>query len=275
VFDAQMHQQALDRLHLELDLRRALDRKELSVYYQPIVSLTTGKLMGFEALVRWQHATQGLVPPDRFIPIAEETGLIIAVGQYVLTEACRQTQFWQENFPGYENLMISVNISSRQFSQPQLVSSILNILDSTGLNPHSLKLEITETSLMENPELAASILDQLDRAGVQLAMDDFGTGYSSLNYLRRFPVHTLKIDKSFVFRLGTQEEDLEIIRTIIALAHNLRMNVIAEGVENWSQLIQLRSLHCEFGQGYFFAKPLHPDFATSLVGEDPLWVAPL
>ncbi|WP_353258820.1 PAS domain S-box protein [Prochlorothrix hollandica] len=274
VFDVTMHQMALEHLHLEIDLRHALDRQEMQVYYQPIVCLKTGNLVGFEALLRWFHPRKFLISPDVFIPIAEETGFILPLGQFVLRQACHQTHLWQQQYPQYRQLMIGVNLSSRQLSQGHLVASIAAILRDNHLDPRCLKLEITETCLMENPELAASILQQLDNHHIQLALDDFGTGYSSLNYLRRFPVHTLKIDRSFVSCLGTEGEDLEIVRTIISLAHNLKINVIAEGLETLNQWDQLRRLGCEFGQGYFFAKPLDLAAATNLLAQNSQWTVP-
>ncbi|MGA1601103.1 MAG: PAS domain S-box protein [Prochlorothrix sp.] len=274
VFDAAMHQAALDRLHLEVDLRHALDRQEMQVFYQPIVCLETGTLAGFEALLRWFHPCQGLISPNRFIPLAEETGLIVELGQFILHEACRQAQEWHQRYPHHPPLVMGVNLSSRQLSQTQLIPSILQTLLETQFPPQQLKLEITETCLMENPELAASMLKKLDQAGIKLALDDFGTGYSSLNYLRRFPVHTLKIDRSFVSSLDQGGEDLEIIRTITALAHNLRMNVIAEGLETQWQWQQLRDLGCELGQGFFFAKPLERSAAEALVLQTNPWSPP-
>ena len=256
VFDTEMHNEAMRQMQLENDLRRALERGEFRVYYQPIVSLTTGRLAGFEALMRWQHPERGLVSPGEFIPIAEETGLILPMGQWILMEACRQLSEWQKKYPQYRRLSMSVNISSRQFSQQGTIDLLKDVLEKTGLNPALLKLEITETAIMENTETAMEILLALKKMGVQLSVDDFGTGYSSLGYLYRFPMDILKIDRSFISRVDTDGEKLELVRTIITLAWNLGMDVIAEGVETTKQLAQLKMLKCEYGQGYLFSKPM-------------------
>ncbi|MGA1284533.1 MAG: putative bifunctional diguanylate cyclase/phosphodiesterase [Prochlorothrix sp.] len=274
VFDTVMHQEVLERLHLEVNLRHAIQRQEMRVFYQPIVCLKTGQLRGFEALLRWFPTDGPMISPDQFIPIAEETGLITELGHFVLREACFQTQEWHRLYPSAQPLIMGVNLSSKQLSQFHLVPFVLQILAETGLTSQQLKLEITESCLMENPELAASKLHQLEQAGIQLALDDFGTGYSSLNYLRRFPVHTLKIDRSFVSRLDYGGEDLEIIRTFVALAHNLKMNIIAEGIETLDQWQKLLDLDCEFGQGYFFAQPLAQADAEALVAQHVLWPPP-
>lgn len=256
VFNQPMHAMALTRLQLENDLRRALERQEFQLHYQPIVSLRTGLLSGFEALVRWQHPIRGIISPGEFIPIAEETGLIVPLGYWVLHSACRQMRAWQRQFPAEEPLTISVNLSGKQFLQPDLVEQIGQVLLETSLDARSLKLEITESVIMENTQSATSTLQQLKALGVQLHMDDFGTGYSSLSYLRRFPIDTLKIDRSFVSHMGVSDEDLEIVQTIVTLAHNLGMTVTAEGIETAEQLALLRAIKCEFGQGYFFDRPL-------------------
>jgi diguanylate cyclase (GGDEF)-like protein/PAS domain S-box-containing protein len=256
VFDTEMHNEAMRQMQLENDLRRALEREEFRVYYQPIVSLTTGRLAGFEALMRWQHPDRGMVSPGDFIPIAEETGLILPMGQWILREACRQLSEWQKKYPQYRRLSMSVNLSSRQFSQRGTIDLLKDVLEETGLNPALLKLEITETAIMENTESAMEILGTLKKMGVQLSVDDFGTGYSSLGYLYRFPMDVLKIDRSFISRVDTDGEKLELVRTIITLAWNLGMDVIAEGVETTKQLAQLKMLKCEYGQGYLFSKPM-------------------
>jgi diguanylate cyclase (GGDEF)-like protein/PAS domain S-box-containing protein len=256
VFDTEMHNEAMRQMQLENDLRRALEREEFRVYYQPIVSLTTGRLAGFEALMRWQHPERGMVSPGDFIPIAEETGLILPMGKWILREACRQLSEWQKKYPQYRRLSMSVNLSSRQFSQRGTIDLLKDVLEETGLNPALLKLEITETAIMENTESAMEILGTLKKMGVQLSVDDFGTGYSSLGYLYRFPMDVLKIDRSFISRVDTDGEKLELVRTIITLAWNLGMDVIAEGVETTKQLAQLKMLKCEYGQGYLFSKPM-------------------
>jgi diguanylate cyclase (GGDEF)-like protein len=265
VFNQAMHTRAMDLLGLERDLRWAIERQEFFLQYQPIISLDTGLLRGFEALIRWQHPERGLIPPMKFIPIAEETGLIIPIGQWVLGEACRQLRQWQGLTPTDQPLTINVNLSGKQFMQPDLLEQIQALLQETGLDPCSLKLEITESVVMENIETATSTLDQLRALGVELSIDDFGTGYSSLSYLQRFPVSTLKIDRSFVSRMSEHEGTAEIVRTIMKLAQNLGMDVVAEGVETEQQRDQLKALECTFGQGYYFAKPMDRDAAEAFL----------
>lgn len=266
VFDAIMHAQAKALLQLENDLRRAMDNCEFEVYYQPIISLISNKLIGFEALVRWRHPKRGLISPAEFIPIAEETGLILEIDLWVLQEACYQTQLWQQQFNNFNQpLTISVNLSSKHFTRSDLVEPILLVLEETGLNASSLKLEITETVIIDNPESATTILAQLKALGIGLSIDDFGTGYSSLSYLHRFPFDIMKIDRFFINRLDQENESLEIVRTIMMLAQNLGMVVIAEGVESSEQLAKLQELRCEYAQGYFFAPPLPQDVAETLI----------
>lgn len=265
IFDTDMHTHLVNLLQLENDLRRAVERQEFLLHYQPIVALSTGKIVGFEALIRWQHPEQGLVSPIKFIPIAEETGLIAPIGQWVLREACRQMKSWQDRFPSDSPLCISVNLSSRQFSQPSLIGQIRQTLVETGLTTHSLKLEITESAIMENTESAMDMLLQLKAMGIQLSVDDFGTGYSSLGYLYRFPMDLLKVDRSFISRVDVDGEKLELVRTIITLAWNLGMDVVAEGVETTKQLAQLKALKCEYAQGYLFSKPLNRQEAEKLI----------
>ncbi|HJT26133.1 MAG TPA: bifunctional diguanylate cyclase/phosphodiesterase [Pyrinomonadaceae bacterium] len=256
IFDTAMHTRAVTLLRLESDLRRALEKDELCVYYQPIVSLASGELHGFEALVRWQHPERGIVAPDDFVPLAEETGLILPIGLRVLWDACSQLRKWQQYSLSNRDLIMSVNLSGKQLMQPDLIERIEEVLHESQINPWHLKLEITETVVMENPELAAVTLAKLRSLGVRLSIDDFGTGYSSLSYLNRFPVDTLKIDRSFVTSMNAADENLQIVKTIVTLAGNLGMQVVAEGVETEQQLEQLRSLKCQYGQGYLFAKPL-------------------
>ena len=256
IFDTAMHTRAVTLLRLESDLRRALEREELCVYYQPIVSIASGELHGFEALVRWQHPERGLISPDQFIAVAEETGLILSLGLGVLRESCNQLRRWQQRSVSDRNLTISVNLSAKQLSQSDLIEKVEEVLTESGIDPWQLKLEITETVVMENAELAAVTLARLRGLGVRLSIDDFGTGYSSLSYLNRFPVDTLKIDRSFVTRLNQGDENVEIVKTIVMLAGNLGMQVIAEGVETADQLQQLTLLKCQYAQGYLFSKPL-------------------
>jgi diguanylate cyclase (GGDEF)-like protein len=267
VFDHAMHARAVSRLQLESDLRQAIEQDEFCVYYQPIVSLQTGRLAGFEALVRWNHPRRGLVMPADFIPVAEETGLIVPIGQWVLAEACRRVREWQIASPVHRSLGMSVNLSARQVAQPDLLEWIKDALESSKLSPHCLKLEITESVVMENAEAAALMFKQLRALGVQLSIDDFGTGYSSLSYLHRFPLNYLKIDRSFVMRLTT-ENDNAIVRTISTLARNLGMEVIAEGIETEEQYQQLKMLGCEFGQGYLFSRPVDDDAVLHLLAQD-------
>ena len=263
VFDTTMRTRTVALLQLETDLRRGLERREFKLYYQPIVSLQTGEIRGFEALIRWQHPQRGLVSPTEFIPVAEETGLIVPIGWWVFREACQQMRLWQLQFPEYSSLVMSINLSAKQFAQPDLVEQIKNLLQETELNPSSLKLEITESVIMDNAESATAMLLQLQALGIRFSLDDFGTGYSSLAYLYRFPIHTLKIDRSFINKMDS--EQFEIVRTIVTLAHNLGMDVVAEGVEKVKHLAQLKALNCEYGQGYFFSKPVDSQAATALL----------
>ena len=268
LFDLEMHSRAVIRMRLENDLRRAVERNEFCVHYQPIVSVATGHLSGFEALVRWQHPERGLVAPSEFIPVAEETGLIMALGSWILEKSCRQMHEWHSQHPANRALTMNVNLSSKQLIQSGLVQEVKTILQRTGLSARSLKLEITESVVMENAELAINMLRQLSDLNVHLCIDDFGTGYSSLSYLHRFPVDTLKIDRSFVNRIEEKDENVEIVRTIATLARNLGMEVVAEGVESSEQLACLRALNCEHAQGYHFSPPLSADAATRFIETD-------
>ena len=265
VFDRAMHAHAMNLLHVETDLRRAVERGELRLHYQPIVSLADESIIGFEALVRWQHSKRGLVSPMDFIPIAEETGLIVPIGRWVLREACRQMREWQRHAAAEFPLFMSVNLSGKQFVQPDLLGQIIRTLEETGLDPRRLKLEITESVVMDNIEAAVETLRELRALGVEVSIDDFGTGYSSLSYLHRLPVDTLKVDRSFVSRMASNNENSEIVRTIVTLAQSLDLKVVAEGVETVEQLAQLQTLRCEGGQGYLFSKPLHAAAAGALL----------
>jgi diguanylate cyclase (GGDEF)-like protein len=255
IFDTSMLTAVEQRLQLESDLRHALEREELRIYYQPIVSLSEGRLCGFEALLRWQHPQRGLVSPAEFIPTAEETGLIVPIGSWVLREACRQMRAWEAEFPECAALMINVNLSARQCMQPDLLADIERILADTGLAPGRVKLEITESAILENSETIVQVLNDIRALGVQLGLDDFGTGYSALSYLRQFPFQTVKVDRSFVNGVENGS-NAEIVRTIISLAAALAMDVTAEGIETAQQLACLKDLDCEFGQGFYFCKPL-------------------
>jgi diguanylate cyclase (GGDEF)-like protein/PAS domain S-box-containing protein len=267
VFDHSMHASAVNLLQIETDLRKALEKEQFFLLYQPIVSLDNFKLCGFEALVRWHHPERGLVSPLDFIPIAEETGQIIQLGEWALEEACRQMHEWQEKYPQASPFFMSVNLSAKQFNHTLLMAQVDNVLRKTGLNPRQLKLEITEGAVMENIDTATDMLRHLRDLGVQLAIDDFGTGYSSLSYLHRFPIDTLKIDRSFVTRMASNAENVEIVRTIIMLAQVLGMDVVAEGVETKDQLKVLRDLKCEYGQGYYFSRPSSPADAERIIVE--------
>jgi diguanylate cyclase (GGDEF)-like protein len=266
LFHNTMHARAVELLKLENDLRRAIERQEFCLLYQPIVSLETETLVGFEALVRWEHPERGTVMPDEFIALAEETGLIIEIGDWVLREACSQLRAWH-TATGREFLTMSVNLSGKQLTQPDIIEQIEKTLHDTGLNAKRLRLEITESVVMENAELATTTLIQLRKLGVNLSIDDFGTGYSSLSYLHRFPVNTLKIDRSFIGRMSKGDENSEIVRTICTLATNLGMEVVAEGVETREQLGLLQALRCQFGQGFLFSRPVNAEKATALVRE--------
>ena len=267
MFDEHMHAQALIRLQLETDLRHAIERGEFRVHYQPVISIRTGRISGFEALVRWQHPVRGLISPAEFIPAAEETGIIMSIGQWVLREACRQMRRWQEQLPSEDAMTLSVNLSAKQFTQAGLVENVKEILQETGFDPRRLQLEITESTAMEDAQGAATTLTRLRSLGVQVSIDDFGTGHSSLSYLHRFPASTLKIDRSFIGRMCDSHEHFEIARVIVTLASALNMNVVAEGVETREQLIKLGELGCGYAQGYLFSKPVDARGVDSMVGE--------
>ncbi|MCM0588883.1 MAG: EAL domain-containing protein [Gloeotrichia echinulata IR180] len=271
VFVPAMYQEAIQLLELENDLRRAITRQEFLVYYQPMVSLTTGRIAGFEALVRWQHPSRGLIYPVDFIPVAEETGLIHAINSWVLHSACKQLRLWQHDPAIPETLTISVNLSARLFYQPNLIAIIDHIIEETQINPANLELEITESVIMENSHVIKTIIKQLQQRNIKLIMDDFGTGYSSLSYLHSFPLNALKIDKSFVHRMQENQNHMGLVPAIISIANSMGMRVIAEGVETKEQLDQLRSLNCDFAQGHLFAKALEPQLALNLLTIDSHW----
>jgi diguanylate cyclase (GGDEF)-like protein/PAS domain S-box-containing protein len=268
IFDQAMHQHALKQLRLETEMRRALDREEFLLHYQPVINLETGRLIGFEALVRWRHPERGMVPPFEFIGAAEDNGLILPLGAWILEESCRQLREWQDANPAAENLSVSVNLSSKQFSQPDLAEQVAEVLKKTELDPHRLKLEITESHIMDNSEMAIATMNRLRSLGIELSLDDFGTGYSSLSYLHRLPASFLKVDRSFVNLMTENSENSEIVHTIIKLAQNLKMRVVAEGIETADQLANLRQLNCEYGQGYFFSEPLEAKKAEIFINEN-------
>lgn len=265
LFDREMYAQTLHLSQLETDLRFALERQEFMLHYQPIISLKTDRLEGFEALLRWQHPEKGLIYPGDFIAIAEETGLIVPIGEWVLRKACQQLRTWQEHFSSASSVHISVNLSSRQIKQFDFVDKLATILNDTGLNGQNLRLELTESMLMERGEKTIELLCGIKAQQVQLSIDDFGTGYSSLSYLHRFPVDALKIDRSFVNLIDAEGKNGEIVKTIITLAHSLGIKAIAEGVETLHQLTHLRNLGCEAAQGYWFSKPVNWQSAESII----------
>ena len=267
VFDQAMHEQALAKLRIETEMRQAIEQKEFLLHYQPIIDLNTGTLIGFEALVRWKHSTRGMLPPSEFVGAAEENGLILPLGRWSLHESCWQLRCWQKRNPAALNLMMSVNLSSKEFLQFNLAEQIAESLEKTGLNPRCLKLEITESHIMENTEITAKTISNLRALDVELSIDDFGTGYSSLSYLHRLPVTYLKIDRSFINRMIESTENSEIVHTIIKLGSNLKMKVVAEGIETSEQLAQLKILNCEYGQGYFFAKPMEAEAAELFINK--------
>jgi len=273
VFDADMRASVMARLQLETDLRRALERGEFRNFYQPIVALVSGEIAGFEALLRWQHPTRGLLGPIEFIPVAEETGLIRELGWWNLREACRQISEWRAGSIAHRHLTISVNLSAKQFLQPNLVEDIKKLLGELALAPEALKLEITESTVMADPSAAVEMLQQIKSLGIRLAIDDFGTGYSSLSYLHRFPLDTLKIDRSFISGMGDEGEGMEIARTILPMANNLRLDVVAEGVETIQQVAMLKKLECKYGQGFYFSRPLTAEGTTALLAGDLTWQA--
>ena len=271
VFDKKMHARAVTLLQLETDLRTAIERDELCMYYQPIVDLTSMKLFGFESLIRWNHPQRGLVPPNEFIPVSEETGLIIPLTLWVLRTSCRQMVQWQRKSESNKDLFVSVNLSGKHFAQKDLVKQIESIIKETEIDPKYLKLELTESAVMQNAESVISMLKQLRELGIQLSIDDFGTGYSSLSYLHRFPINTLKVDRSFVSQMEDGSENGEIVRTVVALAKTLGLDVIAEGIESIHQLHQLRILGCEYGQGYLFSRPVPVEEAERLLEDKARW----
>lgn len=271
VFDQIMHARAVSLLELETDLRLAVERNEFELFYQPIVGLQDASLLGFEALIRWNHPSRGLITPGEFIDTAESTGLMIPMTLKVLRTACTQLTRWKRARIAPRSLMVSVNLSASHLSQPDVVEQIRGIVEETGIDPGCLKLEITESAVMGNAEAAIEVLRKIQRLGVQLSIDDFGTGYSNLSYLHRFPMDTLKVDRSFVSSMESGSENGEIVRTIIALAKALRLSVIAEGIESIHQFHQLRVLGCEYGQGYLFSRPIPVAEATQLLEDPSRW----
>jgi EAL domain-containing protein (putative c-di-GMP-specific phosphodiesterase class I) len=265
VFEPSMHIDALALLEIENDLRRALQNNELRVHYQPIITLGAGRITEVEALVRWQHPTRGMISPSEFIPIAEATGLIIPLGLWVLEEACRQTAAWHRDVPTQPPLILSVNLSPRQFQQASIVTDVAQVLRKSGFPASCLKLEITEGIIMRDVEATIQTLWELKGLGLQIAVDDFGTGYSSLSYLKRLPIDVLKIDRSFVSGIGHNQEDTAIVHAIMAMAKSLNFKVTGEGIETAEQLALLGEWGCDCGQGYLFSKPLESHKAGALL----------
>ncbi|HET7776457.1 MAG TPA: EAL domain-containing protein, partial [Azospira sp.] len=264
-YAAEMNQSAVERLNLENRLRQALAKQEFELYYQPQIGLASGRLVGFEALIRWNHAEQGMISPGVFIPMAEETGLILGIGEWVLHSACVQAQAWQDQ--GLPPLRVAVNLSVRQFRQQDLLQQVAGALALSGLEAALLELEITESAVMESPEMAIDLLKNFRDMGVSLAVDDFGTGYSSLSYLKLFPINRLKIDRSFVSDIGVDPNDTAISTATIALAHTLGLEVVAEGIEHETQLNYLRAQGCNEGQGFFFSRPMPAAAVPAFVRE--------
>lgn len=271
LFDRAMHTDALARLQLETDLRRAVEMGEFRLHYQPLISLRTGRVTGLEALVRWEHPERGLVQPADFIPVAEETGLIVPIGQWVLFEACDRIRKWQSAHPREQPLSIGVNLSARQFAQPDLVEQVARALEISGVPPQSLRLEITEAAIIDRGPYAISILSHLRGLGAQVYLDDFGTGYSSLSYLHGLPIDAIKIDRTFVSNMDTDEKNLRLVRTILTLAEIVGVRAEAEGISSSEVLRELRALNCEQGQGYLFSAPITEDAVDDVLRADPIW----
>jgi diguanylate cyclase (GGDEF)-like protein len=253
-FDTSMNQASVEQLAIETSLRKAIENNELALHYQPQVSISTGQIVGMEALLRWKHPHKGFISPTAFIPVAEETGLIISIGEWVINEACKQGAEWEKQ--GYKPVTISVNLSAKQLREERLNDIIARILHETGMNPRYLGLELTESAIIIEPERALARLQSIKSLGIKLSMDDFGTGYSSLSYLKKFPLDTLKIDQSFIHDLATNNEDASLVKAIISMAHSLGMDVIAEGVEQQDQMEFLSINDCDIIQGYLFSRPL-------------------
>jgi diguanylate cyclase (GGDEF)-like protein len=272
VHDGSTNAPALDRLDLEMDLRGAMSRREFTLHYQPVIDLDTNRIVGLEALIRWKHPSRGLLLPADFIPLTEETGLIVPIGQWVIGEACRQLRDWERQAPLATSLAVAVNLSVKQVHQATVLSEVADILRASGVSPDRLVLEITESALMDDERSTLDRLTALRGVGVRLALDDFGTGYSALNRLKRVPADVLKIDQSFVSGIGERPEDTEIVRAVINVAKSLGLRVVAEGIETEQQAKRLRAMGCDYGQGYFFSRPLPPEHVPALLG-NPRWRA--
>lgn len=271
MFDRAMHAEALTRLQIESDLRHAFDRNEFFLHFQPIVSLAEGRVVGVEALVRWRHFERGVVSPATFVPVAEDTGLVVPLGRWVLKEACRQAREWQTQWPDQQPLAISVNLSVREFAQPDLVRAVASILEETGLSPKCLRIEITESAIIGQKHPAIETVEQLRALGVGIHLDDFGTGYSALSYLHRLPLDAVKVDRAFTSSIDQEERPLHVVKAIISLAHAIGLEVVAEGVTNARQLELLRDMGCDLAQGFFFSRPCNNEELTALMVEGTRW----
>jgi EAL domain-containing protein (putative c-di-GMP-specific phosphodiesterase class I) len=271
VFDREMRRRAVERLQIEADLRQAIERGELRLLFQPVVTLADGELSGVEALVRWQHPVRGMISPGEFIPVAEDTGLIVPIGQWVLEEACRQAAEWRRENPDAPRPLVSVNLSARQLAEPDLPSVVQAALEESGLEPEILGLELTESMLMEDMDRSVEVTRALRSLGVRIVLDDFGTGYSSLGYIKRFPIDVLKLDRSFVGGLGPGSTDAAIVAAVVSMARELRVSVVAEGVETQDQLDHLSGLGCGYVQGFYFSPPVSPNAIAKMLGGQLPW----
>jgi diguanylate cyclase (GGDEF)-like protein len=271
MFDRAMHAEALTRLQIETDLRYAFDRNEFFLHYQPIISLKTGQIVGAEALVRWHHSDRGIVSPATFVPVAEDTGLIVPLGRWVLREACRQAREWRSAAGDRQSFSISVNLSVREFAQPDLVKTVASILEETGLPAQALRIEITESAIIGQKHPAIETVEQLRALGVAIHLDDFGTGYSALSYLHRLPLDAVKVDRAFIASIDHEERPLHVVRAIISLAHAIGLEVVAEGVANERQLELLREMGCDLAQGFIFSRPCHTHELETLLTSGTTW----
>jgi EAL domain-containing protein (putative c-di-GMP-specific phosphodiesterase class I) len=265
VFEAGMRQRIINRLEMENDLRQAIEKQQLSVHYQPIISLRTWEMIGFEALMRWDHPERGMIPPKEFIPVAEETGLIHEMGIWVLRKSCSQMREWQIQYPKKHPLTIHVNVSGKQFGHPEFLDRVQTVLKETGLDPRCLYLEITESLFVENDERFNTTLKNLCALGIKLQIDDFGTGYSSFAYLQRLPVTSIKIDSTFINMMRKNNNHSQIVRSIVTMANSLGLEAVAEGVESAIQLAQLKTFNCSYGQGYYISKPVTGELGSEIL----------
>ncbi|HEY5545431.1 MAG TPA: EAL domain-containing protein [Gemmatimonadaceae bacterium] len=271
MFDRAMHAEALTRLQIETDLRHAFEREEFFLHYQPIISLAEGRIIGAEALIRWRHFERGIVSPATFVPVAEDTGLVVPLGRWVLREACRQAYAWQSSAADGQHFAISVNLSVREFAQPDLVRTVASILDETGLPPKALRLEITESAIIGQKHPAIETVQQLRALGVGIHLDDFGTGYSALSYLHRLPLDAVKVDRAFISSIDQEERPLYVVKAIVSLAHAIGLEVVAEGVTNLRQLELLRGIGCDLAQGFIFSRPCNIEDMEGLLAKGPRW----